>query len=83
MRRVFRRDRDETLSAMARFPPPALGVPTPAKTYILRPTYLHQGVTVLMWINTCGMRAIETWPSKTTGQADQGAVQRDISKQKA
>jgi hypothetical protein len=36
-----------------------------------------------MWINACQMRLIETWPSKTTGQADQGAVQRDISKQKA
>ena len=83
MQRVFRRDRGETLSAMAQFPPPALGGPTPAKTYILRPTYLREGVTVLIWINTCGMRAIETWPSKPTGQADQGAMQRGSSKQRA
>lgn len=60
MRRIFRRDRGETLCAMARFPPPAREVPTPAKTYILRPIYLREGVTVLIWINACGMRLIET-----------------------
>jgi hypothetical protein len=83
MRQVFRRDRRETLRAMAPFPPPAREGPTPAKTYILRSSYLRRGFTVLIWINTCGTRAIETWPWRTAGQADQGAMQVGISKHEA